>query len=39
AGLPLDKRRNRLTGFLQRRGYDWGTISQVLSKIIAGPES
>lgn len=36
AGLPLDKRRNRLTGFLQRRGYDWGTITQVLERVENG---
>ena len=33
AGLPQDKRRNRLTGFLQRRGYDWETIGRVLEQL------
>ncbi len=33
ASLPLDKRRNRLTAFLQRRGYDWETIRQVLERV------
>ncbi len=33
AGLPHDKRRNRLTGFLQRRGYDWETIGRVLEQL------
>lgn len=32
-GLPLDKRRNRLTGFLQRRGYDWEIIGRVLEQL------
>ncbi len=32
-GLPLDKRRSRLTGFLQRRGYDWETITQVMEQV------
>ena len=32
-GLPQDKRRNRLTGFLQRRGYDWETIGRVLEQL------
>ena len=32
-GLPTETRRRRLIGFLQRRGYDWGTINQVLSKV------
>ncbi len=36
AGLPPDKRRNRLTGFLQRRGYDWETITQVLERVENG---
>lgn len=33
ASLPLDKRRNRLTGFLQRRGYDWEIIGRVLEQL------
>ncbi len=28
--LSLEKRRRRLTGYLQRRGYDWETIRSVL---------
>ncbi len=35
-GLPLDKRRSRLSGFLQRRGYDWGTITQVMEQVENG---
>jgi len=35
-GLPLDKRRQRLAGFLQRRGYDWGTIRQVMEQVENG---
>ena len=33
ANLPMVKRRNRLTGFLQRRGYDWETIGRVLEQL------
>ena len=29
-GLSLEARRRRLTGYLQRRGYDWETIRSVL---------
>ena len=36
AGLPLVKRRNRLAGFLQRRGYDWGTITKVMAQVENG---
>lgn len=34
AKLPLDKRRSRLTGFLQRRGYDWETVRRVLDSLV-----
>ena len=37
AGLPLETRRRRLTGFLQRRGYGWGTIRQVMERIVESP--
>ena len=30
-GLPLETRRRRLSGYLQRRGYDWPTIKAVLT--------
>ena len=33
-GLPAETRRRRITGFLQRRGYDWGTINQVLDHLV-----
>ncbi len=43
-GLPLETRRRRVVSFLQRRGYDWGTIQQVLERVgphppppLAGP--
>ena len=32
-GLPAETRRRRLVGFLQRRGYDWNIISQVLERV------
>lgn len=31
--LPREKRRQRLIGYLQRRGYDWSTISRVESRL------
>ncbi len=36
-GLPEETRRRRLTGFLQRRGYDWGTIRQVMERVRENP--
>ena len=31
--LPLEVRRRRLIGYLQRRGYDWETIGQVIGSM------
>lgn len=31
--LPREKRRQRLIGYLQRRGFDWSTISRVESRL------
>lgn len=31
AGLPIEARRRRLVGWLQRRGHDWETITRVLA--------
>ncbi|UCH62613.1 MAG: regulatory protein RecX [Fidelibacterota bacterium] len=36
-GLPIDTRRRRLTGFLQRRGYDWDIVNKVLEQVREGP--
>lgn len=36
-GLPPETRRRRLTGFLQRRGYDWDTINRVLDRVRENP--
>jgi len=36
-GLPTKTRRRRLVGFLQRRGYDWDVISQVLDRVRKNP--
>jgi regulatory protein len=36
-GLPLEARRRRLTGFLQRRGYGWETIRQVMEHVVESP--
>jgi len=36
-GLPLETRRRRLVGFLQRRGYDWETINRVLERVRPHP--
>ncbi len=36
-GLPAETRRRRLTGFLQRRGYDWGTVRRVLERVGTHP--
>ena len=33
AKLPYQKRRQRLTGFLQRRGYDWQIVEQIFNKL------
>ncbi|MCH7573641.1 MAG: RecX family transcriptional regulator [Candidatus Marinimicrobia bacterium] len=33
AGLPIRKRKQRLIGFLQRRGYSWDVIGPVLEKL------
>ncbi len=33
AKLPYQKRRQRLTGFLQRRGYDWQLVDQIFNKL------
>ncbi len=33
SGRPAEVRRRRLTGFLQRRGYDWEVISRVLEQL------
>ena len=38
AGLPTETRRRRLTGYLQRRGYDWPTIKAVMSAAERGDE-
>lgn len=35
--LPRETRRRRLTGFLQRRGYDWETIKQVMERVVERP--
>jgi len=35
--LPQETRKRRLTGFLQRRGYDWGTIRQVMERVVESP--
>lgn len=31
--LPREKRRQRLIGYLQRRGFDWSTISRVEARL------
>ena len=33
SGRPMEVRRRRLTGFLQRRGYHWDVIDQVLEQL------
>ena len=37
AGLSLATRRRRLVSFLQRRGYDWETVSRVLDRVVESP--
>jgi SOS response regulatory protein OraA/RecX len=34
AGLEIETRRRRLTGFMQRRGYAWDTIQRVMRQVI-----
>ena len=36
SGRPAEVRRRRLTGFLQRRGYDWDVIGRVLEQLDQG---
>ena len=36
-GLDNNTRKRRLTGFLQRRGYNWDTIQRVIMKVSKGP--
>ncbi len=36
-GLPADTRRRRLASYLQRRGYDWETIQQVMERVRENP--
>ncbi len=33
SGRPMEVRRRRLTGFLQRRGYNWDVIGRVLEQL------
>lgn len=35
-GLDNDTRKRRMTGFLQRRGYNWDTIQRVIMKVSEG---
>jgi regulatory protein len=31
--LPADNRRRRISGYLQRRGYDWETIGKIMKRL------
>jgi regulatory protein len=37
-GTDPVKARRRIQGYLQRRGYEWDTIKEVLDRVSAGPE-